>query len=196
MKRTSVHQRRRRLTKPGRIVTPAAAVLVADPPWRHGDQLPGPGRGASKHYQTMSVEEICAFKLPPLANDCWLFLWRVSSMPREALDVVNAWGFVPKSELVWRKMTNDGSRVRIGMGRSVRLCHEACIIAKRGRPTRIEANVPSVFDAPRGGKHSAKPDAFYRIVERLAPGPYVELFARRHRPGWHCFGDELPADPA
>lgn len=199
MNRTSVHQRRRRrLKKPSTLIvrpTPPAAVIVADPPWRHGDKLPGLGRGAAKHYQTMTVEEICGFKLPPIAADCWLFLWRVSSMPREALDVVDAWGFVPKSEVVWRKMTKDGQRVRIGMGRSVRLCHEACIIAKRGHPKILNRSIPSVFDAPRG-EHSTKPEAFFDLVERLAPGPYVELFARRRRPGWHCFGDELPADPA
>jgi N6-adenosine-specific RNA methylase IME4 len=144
----------------------------------------------------MTAEAICKFELPPIADDCWLFLWRVSSMPREALDVVDAWGFVPKSEIVWRKMTNDGTRVRIGMGRSVRLCHEVCIVAKRGRPTRLDASIPSVFDAPRGGKHSAKPDAFYSIVERLAPGPRVELFARQRRPGWMQYGNELPENPA
>ena len=167
-----------------------ARVLVADPPWKFGDKLPGPGRGAEKHYQTMTLAEICTFALPPLADDAWLFLWRVSAMPAEALAVVKAWGFVPKSEIVWRKTTNDGTRLRIGMGRSVRLAHETAIIATRGKPERLDASIPSVFDAPRG-RHSQKPELFYSIVERFARGPHTELFARRRRSGWDCRGLEV-----
>jgi N6-adenosine-specific RNA methylase IME4 len=170
-------------------------VLVADPPWRHADPLPGPGRGAAKHYRLLSVEEICAFPLPPLADPCLLVLWRVSSMVEEAYRVCRAWGFVPKSELVWKKLTRDGKRW-FGMGRYVRAEHETAIIALRGEPSamRSELNhsIRSVFEAP-AGRHSEKPREFYELVERLHPGPYAELFARRDRPGWVCFGDELPA---
>lgn len=173
-------------------MTQRFSCLVADPPWSFGDKLPGNGRGAVKHYQTMTLAEICTFELPRLAPDCWLFLWRVSAMPTEALAVVRAWGFVPKSELVWCKVKNK--RLQIGMGRSVRLSHETCIIAKRGKPERLSAAVPSVFFAPRG-QHSAKPDAFYRVVEKLVPGPRVELFARARREGWTQQGLELEASP-
>jgi N6-adenosine-specific RNA methylase IME4 len=177
-------------------------VLCADPPWKFGDSLPGPKRGAVSHYRCLTVEEIAHFPLPPLANDCVLFLWRVGSMQLEALAVIEAWGFsMPKSELVWLKTTDDGTRLRMGMGRSVRNCHEICLIAHRGKPKRLDAGVlsafgeegsgPEVFDAPRGPKHSTKPDKFYEIVERLYPGPRVELFARRRRVGWTCLGDEL-----
>lgn len=166
-----------------------ATVLVADPPWRFADKLPGPGRGAEKHYQTLTVSEICRFPLPPLAEDAWLFLWRVGAMQHEALSVVTAWGFTVKSELVWRKLSATG-RLRIGMGRYVRNAHEIALVCTRGRVQPVDRGVPSVFDAPRG-EHSAKPAAFYGLVERLAPGPYVELFARHHRPGWSCYGDEV-----
>ena len=207
-----------------------AHVLAADAPWQFGDKLPGGGRGASKHYSTMPVNEIQRFPLPPIADDAWLFLWRVSAMPQEALDVAKAWGFRVVSEVVWVKapdvgsvgdknkrtvldrtirsfskddgslaaaletMGNEARKVTIGMGHSVRMAHEVCLIAKRGRPTRNSPlNVPSVFFAPRG-EHSAKPEAFYHLVERFAPGPYVELFARRQRKGWTCLGDEA-GDP-
>lgn len=40
---------------------------------------------------------------------------------------------------------------------------------------------------PRGA-HSAKPAAFYDLVERVSPGPYVELFARAPRLGWDHWG--------
>jgi N6-adenosine-specific RNA methylase IME4 len=172
----------------------------------------------------MPVNEIQRFPLPPIADDAWLFLWRVSAMQQEALDVAKTWGFRVVSEVVWVKAPEIGEpeapakgtvlhraharyaspsrlhacsvaaeearHVTIGMGHSVRMAHEVCLIAKRGRPTRNSPlNVPSVFFAPRG-EHSAKPEEFYALVERFAPGPYVELFARRQREGWTCLGDE------
>ena len=167
----------------------AFACVVADPPWRFGDSLPGDKRGATKHYACLPLWEIQRFPLPPIAADAYLFLWRVAAMPREALDVASAWGFAPKTELVWRKQTQTGRR-HFGMGRHLRAEHETCIVAVRGRPKPLTRSIRSVFDAPVG-VHSAKPDAFYALVEELAPGPRVELFARRKREGWTCFGNEV-----
>ncbi len=163
-------------------------VLVADPPWKFGDRLPGAGRGAEKHYPCLSVAELCAFPIPRVADDAVLLLWRVASMPREALDVVESWGFEVKSEIVWRKTTVHGKR-HFGMGRQVRMEHEVALIATRGRIAARDKSVRSVFDAPTG-RHSAKPELFYDIVERLYEGPYAELFARRSRPGWACLGND------
>lgn len=166
-------------------------VLLADPPWQFGDTLPGDARGADKHYPTMSLAEICTFPLPPLEDDAALVIWRVGSMQHEALAVARAWGFSPPtSEIVWIKTTDDGKKIRIGMGRTVRNAHEVALICRRGRPVRRGADVPSVFMAPRA-RHSAKPDRFYSLVERLYAGPYVELFARVERPGWTTYGNEL-----
>lgn len=170
------------------------ACIAADPPWKFGDSLPGPGRGAAKHYDVMDSAGICNFALPPLADDAVLFCWRVASMQQEALDVVKAWGFVVKSELVWRKVTKNGKRW-FGMGRYVRAEHETCLIATRGRPQILSHSIRSVFEAP-AGRHSEKPDEFFRIVEELCPGPRVELFARRHRANWTCYGNELPDEEA
>jgi len=166
------------------------AVVVADPPWQFDDKLPGPGRGADKHYRTLPQLEIERFPLPPIADDALLFLWRVSSMVEEAYRVTRAWGFVPKSEIVWLKRTSKGNRW-FGMGRIVRAEHESCIVAKRGQPVILSNSIRSTFEA-QAGIHSRKPDEFYALVEQLAPGPYLELFARRERPGWICLGDEVP----
>jgi N6-adenosine-specific RNA methylase IME4 len=169
-------------------------VLVADPAWGFKDKLPGKGRGAEKHYAVMTADAICAFELPKLHDDCWLFLWRPATHAQEALNVARSWGFRgAPSELVWRKMTKDGKRVRIGMGRGFRNAHETCLVFKRGRPTRLSLGLPSVFDAPRG-EHSAKPDRFYEIVDAFAPGPIVELFARRQWRDWTCLGNEMPTE--
>jgi N6-adenosine-specific RNA methylase IME4 len=167
-------------------------VLVADPPWRFGDRLPGPKRGAAKHYACMTVAEICAFPIPVMADDSLLLLWRVSSMVEEAYQVVRAWGFTPKTEIIWRKLTRTG-KPHFGMGRTVRAAHETAIVAHRGRPPIKSRSIRSVF-AAEVGEHSAKPELFFGLVEALSDGPYVELFARRPRPGWTCLGNEVSHD--
>jgi site-specific DNA-methyltransferase (adenine-specific) len=167
-------------------------VLCADPPWRYGDKLPGKGRGAGKHYDEMPVRDICRFPLPDMERDSLLLLWRVAAQQEEALQVVRMWGFVPKSEIVWQKLTRKAGKKHFGMGRVVRASHETCIVATRGRFKPLVKNIRSTFEAPVG-IHSEKPEFFYReIVEKLAEGPYCELFARRLRDGWTCLGNELP----
>lgn len=166
-----------------------ARVLVADPPWRFSDALPGNKRGAEKQYNVLSLEDIKYFPLPELAPDAYLFLWRVSAMAEEAYAVARAWGFVPKTELIWRKRTKTGKR-HFGMGHHLRAEHETCIVATRGRPKPLVRNIRSILTAPVG-RHSEKPDEFYELVESFCDGPYAELFARKRRPGWECHGNEL-----
>jgi N6-adenosine-specific RNA methylase IME4 len=164
-------------------------VVCADPAWSFGDKLPGKSRGAEKNYRVMSVDDICNIVLPPIADDALLFLWRVSSQVEEAYRVVRAWGFVPKTEIVWEKLTKNGLPW-FGMGRIVRASHETCIVAKRGRSEVLVKNIRSRFSAVVEG-HSRKPEIFYTgIVEKLAAGPYVELFSRGSRAGWTCIGDQ------
>ena len=79
-------------------------VLVADPPWKFDDALPGEKRGASKHYKCLTLEQIKGFELPPLARDCWLFLWRVGTHQADAIEVAKHWGFSVHSDLVWVKV--------------------------------------------------------------------------------------------
>lgn len=166
-----------------------ARVLVADPPWPFRDRLPGNGRGAAKHYRLLALSAIAGFPILPIDDDAYLFLWRVSSMVEEAYQVCRTWGFTPKTELVWVKQTALGKRW-FGMGHHLRAEHETAIVAVRGNPKPLSRAIRSVLFA-KAGRHSAKPDEFYELVERFSPGPYLELFARRHRSGWTCLGDEL-----
>lgn len=200
-------------------------VVVADPAWMFGDKLPGAGRGAEKHYGVMTTRGICDMasivhrtatpialtmsgQRALIAEDAHLFLWRVSAMQQEALDVVRAWGFTVKSELVWLKRTKK-DKEHFGMGRHVRMSHEVCLICTRGRgagivnrsqrstfTTDLDEDGGGEFEA-QVGRHSKKPDRFYEIVEGLfAPSVRrLELFARRARPGWTVLGDEAPGTP-
>lgn len=170
--------------------------VVADCPWAFADKLQGT-KGAAAQYPTMSVAELAGFgppiHLPPVADDAYLFFWRVAAMQPEALFVINTWGFTVKSELVWVKKTSRGNR-HFGLGRHVRAEHEVCLIATRGKVAPRCRSVRSVFEAPVG-RHSQKPDVFYEIVQQIARGPYLEMFARRQRPGWTCVGNESSTGP-
>jgi N6-adenosine-specific RNA methylase IME4 len=168
-------------------------VVVADPPWKFGDKLPGPGRGAEKHYACMSTPDICAMPHPAQGTDnAVLFLWCVEAMQRDALAVVSSWGFVEKTSLIWEKLTSGG-KPHFGMGRIFRASHERCIVAVRGSMPPAVRNIRSRFTAPVG-RHSAKPDAFYAIVEALYPDAEKhEMFARTVRAGWLQSGLELEA---
>jgi N6-adenosine-specific RNA methylase IME4 len=171
---------------------------VTDPPWPFSDHCPGKGRGAAKHYETMSLADNIAYHhetmLPQLADVAWVFMWRVAAMQADALILAQELGLTVKAEMVWVK-TKDPARRRlqIGMGHFTRGCHETCLICVRGKsPSRLTLShsEPSVFFAARGA-HSAKPDEFYEKVERLVPGPRLELFARKLRQGWTQIGDQL-----
>ena len=182
-----------RRASPTRFAAPV--VLAADPPWLFRDKLPGKRRGASANYRCITLEEIKAFRLPRQvvsAPDAVLFLWRVSAMEQEALDVARAWGFSPYGELIWQKMTKHGKE-HFGMGRIFRASHETCLVAVRGRVIPAVHDVRSTFRAPVG-LHSEKPAAFYRVIERLYPDAHrYEIFARRPRVGWAQWGNELGA---
>lgn len=173
-------------------------VLVADPPWPSKPTSTRWAKGggfSGDYYKLMSEEEIISFKLPDLDNYCVLFLWRLASMQEMALRVCRAWGFRPYGEMIWVKKTKK-DKLWFGMGLLIRSSHETCLVGVRAKPKgRMPVphgkNTRSVFEAEYTGRHSGKPDAFYEEIERMLDGPYVELFARRQRPGWTCLGEEL-----
>jgi N6-adenosine-specific RNA methylase IME4 len=108
----------------------------------------------------------------------------------EAHEVARAWGFVPKTICTWGKVQPDGSP-SMKTGNYFRGATEHVVFAVKGRlPVPTEHPTPTLWLWPRL-PHSVKPDAFYDLVERLSPGPYLELFARRARLGdWHYWGDQ------
>lgn len=176
--------------------------LVIDPPWKLADQLPGKGRGATKHYNCLSIEQMKSLELPKIADDAIMFMWRLASMQAEALELLKFYGFTLKSEIVWVKEKKNKPPITspndlaFGMGHYTRAAHEVCLIGIRGKAlSKIIKNhsIRSVFFAPRR-KHSEKPEEFYDLVEKITGGvgPYVDIFARKkHRPGWDFIGDEI-----
>ena len=113
-------------------------------------------------------------------------------------EIIKAWEFNYKTAgFIWVKTTRkatsvglDGKGLHWGMGYHTRTNTEVCRLAVRGSPQRLAKDVHQVIMAPVG-EHSEKPEEAARRIERLYPGPYLELFARRERPGWTCWGDEI-----
>jgi N6-adenosine-specific RNA methylase IME4 len=182
-----------------------AGVICPDFPWEY-ETYSGKGkqRSAERHYDTWPLERILNFA--PLltklaAPNCALLLWSVCPQdPADVRKVIEACGFKYKTVgLFWLKTTKnaqlitlDGKGLDWGMGYATRANIEPCLLAIRGDPPlRLAADVHQVVIAPVG-EHSEKPGEVYRRIERLYPGPYLELFARRERPGWTVWGDEIP----
>jgi N6-adenosine-specific RNA methylase IME4 len=157
-------------------------VVVADPPWQYGNRAT---RGAAEdHYATMAVDELCNLEVPErLADDAHLYLWTTNGFLREAFDVMDAWGFAYKTCLTWVKP-------QMGMGNYFRSSTEHVLFGVCGSLRTMDRALVNWFNAPRT-KHSAKPEAFYDLVEKASPGPYLEMFARRQRLGWSVWGNEV-----
>lgn len=169
------------------------ATILADPPWRFltysGHGTPH-RRRAGDHYATMSMAELVSLPVEAAAaKDAILLVWTYGPFIPHCLELGRAWGFTYKTDgFVWVK-TKRGGWPRPGMGYYTRKGAEPCLLFTRGAPRRLNRDVEQVIFAPRG-RHSAKPEEQYGRIERLSPGPHLELFARAPRPGWVTWGDE------
>lgn len=165
--------------------------VVVDPPWRYNDKEPFGGHGgAERHYKTMSLAEIADLPIRDLTDPtgAHCYLWTTNPFIFEARALLEAWGFRYATLLTWHKI---GS---IGLGHYFRGDTEHVLFGIRGRcPIPPALRVSNHFASPRRA-HSAKPDRFYEIVERVSPEPRMELFARRRRIGWDVWGDEAPPE--
>lgn len=171
------------------------STIVADPPW-DVKRLASPGAKAfGDHdaplqsvvlpYATMSIEEIKALPVSGMAEtDAHLYVWTINRYIEDTYAIVRAWGFTPKTLLVWAK-----APMGIGPGGAYSITTEYVLYASRGSLASTSRVDRTWWSWPRG-RHSAKPDAFLDVVEQVSPGPYVELFARRARFGWDYWGDQ------
>lgn len=171
-------------------------VIYLDPPWSFKNRNTGGSlsSGSANQYSVLTVGEM-GRELPvcDLANDdCVMFMWWVASQPREALFLLDAWGFTLKTMtgFYWDKETKLGLDF-FGMGFWTRQSSENCLIAVKGKPKRLAANVRARVRA-KVRDHSQKPDVVReRIVQLCGDVPRIELFARERADGWDSWGDEL-----
>jgi len=164
-------------------------TILADPPW---DVQQRGALGAISHYKLMSLDAIKRLPVSDLAaSDAHCWLWVTNATLRAGYDVMEAWGFTPRSPLTWIKP-------RIGLGQYLRNATEHLILGTKGSaPVKFRAQ-PTWMFAPLQ-EHSHKPEEQYAVIERISDGPYLELFARRRpqsKADWSVWGDEVDADIA
>jgi N6-adenosine-specific RNA methylase IME4 len=170
-------------------------TILADPPWRFANRT---GKMAPEHrrlsrYATMSIEGICALPVSNVAAEtAHLYLWVPNALLPWGLEVMSAWGFTYKSNLVWHKVRKDGGSDGRGVGFYFRNVTEIILFGVKGKNSRTLAAGRRQVNllATRKREHSRKPDEQYDLIEACSPGPYLELFARGKRKGWVSWGNE------
>lgn len=170
-------------------------TILADPPWQFQNRT---GKVAPEHkrlnrYPTMTLEEIMELPVKDItAEKSHLYLWVPNALLNEGLEVMKAWGFQYKTNLIWYKIRKDGGPDRRGVGFYFRNVTEMILFGVRGKnvrtlqPGRSQENIIS----QRKREHSRKPDEQYNLIEKCSWGPYLELFARGNRPGWYAWGNQ------
>jgi len=167
-------------------------IIYADPPWKY-DFSETESRKIEKKYKTLTFEEIRDYEdsngklikdLPK--NNTVLFLWATAPKLREALEVMNEWGFEYKTHAIWDKEI-------IGMGYWFRGQHELLLVGVKGKvsPPEESLRVSSIIVEKRT-EHSKKPEVIYELIEKWFPNQnYIELFSRKERKNWVSWGNEI-----
>jgi N6-adenosine-specific RNA methylase IME4 len=170
-------------------------TVLADPPWQFQNRT---GKMAPEHkrlnrYETMDLKSIMELPVADVtAETAHLYLWVPNALLPEGLQVLKAWGFQYKSNLVWHKIRKDGGPDGRGVGFYFRNVTELILFGVKGKnartlpPGRSQVN----FLATQKREHSRKPDELYPLVESCSMGPYLEMFARGSRAGWTTWGNQ------
>lgn len=173
-------------------------TILADPPWQFKNRT---GKMAPEHkrlarYATMLLDDICALPVSEVAEErAHLYLWVPNALLPEGLQVMQAWGFQYKTNIIWEKIRKDGGPDGRGVGFYFRNVTEILLFGVRGKnmrtlaPGRSQVN----FIESRKREHSRKPDEQYNLIENCSPGPFLELFARGERKNWACWGNQADA---
>ncbi len=171
------------------------STVLADPPWQFKNRT---GKMAPEHrrlsrYATLELADIMTLPVSEFAEEtAHLYLWVPNALLREGLDVMAAWGFEYKSNIVWHKVRKDGGPDGRGVGFYFRNTTELVLFGVRGKnsrtlaPGRRQVNIIKTMKR----EHSRKPDELYEIIESCSSGPYLELFARGPRQGWTVWGEQ------
>lgn len=169
-------------------------IIYADPAWSYNDQ--GCQGTMANHYKGMSIEDIKNLPIKQITGDnAILFLWTTFPMLQEGLDVIRSWGFTYKSiGFLWVKLNKNNMGAFYGLGRWTRGNTEPCLLATKGKPKRINADVFQLIMSPLK-RHSQKPqEVRERIIRLVGDLPRIELFARQKVDGWDCWGNEVESD--
>ena len=171
-------------------------IIYADPPWLYDNGGNQKSRGMARgSFECMPLQDIKNIKIPADDN-AMLFLWATMPKLREALEVIEAWGFkYITCAFVWVKQNPKGSGIYSGLGHWVNGNAELCLLSRRGKSLeRKNKSIKQIVLSPRG-VHSKKPaEVRDRIVSLLGDLPRIELFAREKTDGWDVWGNEVESD--
>jgi N6-adenosine-specific RNA methylase IME4 len=170
------------------------STILADPPWQFTNRT---GKVAPEHkrlnrYPTLPLKDICEIPLHLAANvSAHLYMWVPNALLPDGLEVMKAWGFNYKSNIIWHKIRKDGGPDGRGVGFYFRNTTEILLFGIRGSmrtlaPGRSQVNIIKSMKQ----EHSRKPEEQYDLIKRCSPGPFLELFARGSRPGWVLWGNQ------
>ena len=170
-------------------------TIYADPPWRFAHRT---GKVAPEHkrllrYPTMDLADIKALPVASVTDTkAHLYLWVPNALLPDGLEVMRAWGFEYKSNLIWEKIRKDGMPDGRGVGFYFRNVTEILLFGIKGKNNRTLAQGRSQVNLLRAAKreHSRKPDEFVSLIDECSPGPRLEMFARGDRPGWDMWGNQ------
>jgi N6-adenosine-specific RNA methylase IME4 len=171
------------------------ATVLADPPWQFLNRT---GKVAPEHkrlnrYSTLSLEEIKSIPVSEIVQEpSHLYLWVPNALLPEGLEVMKAWGFRYKANIVWHKIRKDGGPDGRGVGFYFRNTTEILLFGIRGKnartlpPGRSKVNIIK----SRKREHSRKPDESYDLIMDCSREPFIELFARGSQAGWVSWGNQ------
>ena len=165
-------------------------TVVCDPPWTpslHKNTVgrrEGPYRaGPQRYYSLMDVASIIAL-IPPTQPKAHLYLWVLNQHVDYGYAVARAWGFEPQQMITWVQPGPGTGRFQSNT--------ESVLVCRKGGPSdnAFGHSRGTWFSWPRG-RHSQKPDQFFTLIERMSPGPYLEMYSRKNRPGWDATGNQV-----
>jgi N6-adenosine-specific RNA methylase IME4 len=170
-------------------------TVMADPPWRFLNRT---GKIAPEHrrlarYGTMETQAICQLPVKDITLEpAHLYLWVPNALLPDGLEVMKAWGFQYKSNIIWHKIRKDGGSDGRGVGFYFRNVTEILLFGVRGKSARTEAagRRQVNYMCSRKQEHSRKPEEQYSIIESCSRGPYLEMFARGTRRNWTYWGNQ------
>jgi N6-adenosine-specific RNA methylase IME4 len=171
-------------------------VVYADPPWK---QSKGGAKAVRKNssgkpleYPVCSLEEIRGHLKQAVSlteENSVLFLWTIDKYLFEAQEMAESMGYKLHARMIWDKVTG------IPAAFTVRYGHEYLLYMYKEKLTPVameeRGKIHTVF-REQVKRHSQKPEKAYEIIERLYPNSKkIELYARKHRQGWDCWGNEV-----
>jgi N6-adenosine-specific RNA methylase IME4 len=158
-------------------------TIYADPPWRYDNQ--GTRAATDNHYVTMTIEDLAALPIADLAAEkSHLHLWTTDSFLEPAIALLKGWGYERRQTFIWCKP-------QLGIGNYWRSNHEYMLLGIRGGLTFADDTATLSYIELDRTKHSAKPLEVRRLVEKVSPGPRLELFGRECVDGWVVWGNQI-----